>query len=165
MTGLRDELSQLIEDDDERRYAFGFDKPRDPSTPEIPENVTAAPGAAGSGTLFINFDDARRARGYRVKVTNAAGGAQLASVLVEDSDATITGLPAGANVNITVTARNDAGESQPKTPSRQSCRRVNHRRLRRKPRIPAKPMATKTNVLGSGIADAVNRMLSTATSP
>ncbi len=113
MTGLREELSQLIEDDDERWYAFGFDKPSDPSTPEVPENVTAAPGAAGSGTLFINFDDARRATGYRVKVTNAAGGAQLASVLVEDSDATITGLPAGANVNITVTARNDAGESQP----------------------------------------------------
>jgi hypothetical protein len=116
MTGLRDELSQLIEDDDERWYAFGFDKPSDPSTPEMPENVTVAPGAAGSGALFINFDDARRATGYRVKVTNAAGGAELASVLTPNSEETVTGLPVGANVNITVTARNDAGESQPMAP-------------------------------------------------
>jgi hypothetical protein len=113
MTGLRGELSQLIEDDDERWYAFGFDRPSDPNTPEIPENVTATPGAPGSGSLFINFDDARRAMGYRVKVVNTAGNAQLASVLVQDSEAMITGLPAGATVNITVTARNEAGESQP----------------------------------------------------
>ena len=75
--------------------------------------MTATPGAPGSGSLFINFDDARRAMGYRVKVVNTAGNAQLASVLVQDSEAMITGLPAGATVNITVTARNEAGESQP----------------------------------------------------
>jgi hypothetical protein len=52
MSGLRDELTQLLADDDERWYAFGFDKPGDPSTPEVPENLTATPGTAGSGILY-----------------------------------------------------------------------------------------------------------------
>jgi hypothetical protein len=114
--GLRDELSQLIEDNDGRWYAFGFDKPSDPSTPEVPENVTATPGAAGGGSLFIHWDDARRADGYRVRVTNAAGGGQLAEELTQDAEVVIANLPAGANVSITVSARNATGESQPTAP-------------------------------------------------
>lgn len=116
MTGLREELTQLLDDDDDRWYAFGFDKPSDASTPEIPENVTATPGATGNGSLFIHFDDARRATGYRVKVTNTVGGTELASELVQDSEAMIEGLPVGATVSITVTARNGTGESQPTAP-------------------------------------------------
>jgi hypothetical protein len=116
LSGLLAELSQLIGDGDDRWYAFGFDKPSDPSTPEVPENVVVTAGAAGTHSLFIDWDDARRAEGYRVKVTNAAGGAQLASELTQDSEISIPGLPAGANVNITVTARNAAGESQPTAP-------------------------------------------------
>jgi hypothetical protein len=116
MTGLREELTQLLDDNDDRWYAFGFDRPSDASTPEIPENVTATPGAAGSGSVFINFDDARRATGYRVIVTNTVGGAELANVLAQDSEAMIERLPVGATVSITVTARNATGESQPTAP-------------------------------------------------
>ena len=114
MTGLREELTQRIGDDDERWYAFGFDKPSDPSTPEVPENLTATAGAPGSGTLFLHCDSARRADSYRFRVKNAATGAQLAEKLSDEPEAVIPGLPAGANVNITVSARNTAGgESQP----------------------------------------------------
>jgi len=115
-SGLLAELGQLLGDNDPRWLAFGFEMPGSPSTPEVPENVTATAGAAGTPALFIDWDDARRADGYRVIVTNAVGGAQLASVLTQDSEVSIGNLPAGANVNVTVTARNAAGESQPTAP-------------------------------------------------
>ena len=115
-SGLLGELGQLLGDNDPRWLAFGFEMPGSPSTPEVPENVTATAGAAGTHALFIDWDEARRADGYRVTVTNVAGGAQLASVLTQDSEVSIGNLPAGANVNVTVTARNAAGESQPTAP-------------------------------------------------
>lgn len=113
LTGLRQELTQRIADDDERWYAFGFDKPSDPSTPEVPENLTATAGAAGSGTLFLHCDNARRGESYRFVVTNAAGGAKLAEKLSDEPEAVFPGLPANATVNLTVSAKNGAGESQP----------------------------------------------------
>jgi hypothetical protein len=115
-SGLLAELGQLLDDTDPRWLAFGFEMPGSPSTPEVPENVTASPGAAGTHTLFIHWDDARRAAGYRVTVTNVAGGAQLAEQLTQDAEVVIPNLPAGATVFITVTARNAAGESQPTAP-------------------------------------------------
>ncbi len=95
-------------DDDERWYAFGFDKPSDPSTPEVPENLTATPGAVASGTLFLHCDTARRADGNRFVIKNAAG-VKIAEKLSNEPEAVITGLPAGANVTITVSGRNTAG--------------------------------------------------------
>jgi hypothetical protein len=115
MSGLLAELGQLLDDSDPRWLAFGFEMPGSPSTPEVPENVTASPGAAGTHALFIHWDDSRRADGYRVTLLNAADGAELAEQLTQDAEVSIGNLPAGANVNITVTARNAAGESQPST--------------------------------------------------
>ena len=54
LTGWRNELGQLLEDDDERWYAFGFSKPSDPDTPEVPENLVIVPGPAGSHMVFID---------------------------------------------------------------------------------------------------------------
>lgn len=107
LSGLRDELQQLIGDADERWYAFGFDKPNDPETPEVPENVVVTPGPAGSGTVNVDWADARRAESYRVIVRNTA--TQLGEIIVEDSDASFTGLTSGMPVVITVSARNDRG--------------------------------------------------------
>jgi len=116
MTGLREELDQLIEDDDDRWYAFGFDKPSDPTTPEVPENLTVTPGPAGSGSIFCNCDDARRADKYRFVVTDNAG-TKLAEKLAEESEAMFTGLTAGATVKVTVTGFKTGGpESQPSAP-------------------------------------------------
>jgi hypothetical protein len=116
LSGLRDELTQLIGPDDERWYSFGFDKPSDPETPEVPENLTAVAGAPGSGRVFVDFDDARRAESYRVRVVNVATTVQVAEQLVEDSDANFASLPLGVAFRITATAINAAGESQPSEP-------------------------------------------------
>ena len=113
LTGLREELTQLLDENDERWYAFGFEKPGDPSTPEVPENLVVTPGAAGSGMVFANWDDARRADSYRVRVLNTAGNVELLSQLTQESELTVGNLPAGATVALTVTARNAAGETQP----------------------------------------------------
>lgn len=111
VSGLRDELAQLITGDDDRWYAFGFDKPSDPNTPETPENLTATAGAAGSGSLFLDCDTARRASGYRFRVIKA-DGTIIAEELTQDSEVMITNLPTGGTVNVTVSARNSAGESK-----------------------------------------------------
>jgi hypothetical protein len=106
----------LLDPDDERWCAFGFDKPSDPTTPEVPDNVTATAGAPDSHQLFIHWDDARRASSYRLVVNNGSNGeALLFSTLTQESELTVNGLPAGATVRISITARNDAGESQPST--------------------------------------------------
>ncbi len=116
LTGLREELDQLINDSDERWYAFGFEKPSDPSTPEMPVNLVVTIGAEGSRTLIINWDDARRADSYRVRMTRVSDSVEVVNQIVQDSEFTATNLPAGAEVSITVTARNAAGETQPAGP-------------------------------------------------
>ncbi len=112
LSGLREELDQLIEDDNDLWYAFGFDKPSDPETPEVPENITITGGA--SGMVFVDWDDARRAESYRVTITDTANPAnQLVSQIVEESEHSFAGLPAGP-IKVAVTARNaTGGESGP----------------------------------------------------
>jgi hypothetical protein len=116
--GLRDELSQLLADDDDLWYAFGFSKPSDPDTPEVPENVVVTPGAPGSHLLFIDWDDALRAATYRVIVTNTANPpVELKNVIVSESEITFNDLSPGP-VQITVTSRNsNGGESGPSSPA------------------------------------------------
>ena len=112
LSGLREELTRLIGPDDERWYAFGFERPGDPETPETPENLTATTSiAAAQGTAFADWDDARRADTYRATVFNATTNAQLQEQLVQDSDAHFTALPVGTPLRIEVTALNAAGES------------------------------------------------------
>src|ERR1039458_9766408 len=112
-SGLLAELGQLLDDNDPRWLAFGFDLPGHPSSPDVPQNLIVTPGVAGSQTLFVHCDDARRANGYRFTVTNAADNSELAELLTQDAEATFDSLPAGAKVNVVVTARNATGESQP----------------------------------------------------
>jgi hypothetical protein len=109
MTGLREELAQLLEDTDDRWYAFGFEKPGDPSSPEVPENLTVTMGAAG--TLILHCDNARRAESYRFTVTNAANGTKLVDKLSDEPEVVFSGLPSGTAVNIIVSAKNATGES------------------------------------------------------
>jgi len=115
LTNLRDELAQLMPDDDERWYAFGFDKPSDSSSPETPENLVVTVGAPGSRTLLCDWDDARRADNYRLRAKVKSTGAQVFSELVADSQGIITlpAQPAGTELDITVTGHNAIGESAP----------------------------------------------------
>ncbi len=118
LSGLRHELGQLLEDDDERWYAFGFSKPSDPDTPEVPENLVLTPGAPGSHLVFIDWDDSLRSTSYRVVIKkNAPGNPELKNVIVSDSEVTISDIPAGTQVIVTVCGRNSkGGESSPTPP-------------------------------------------------
>lgn len=116
MSGLLSELTQLLSDEDVRWYAFGFDRPSDSSAPDVPENLTATPGAPGSRTLILHCDTARRAINYRFVIKNAAGDTKLTEELSAESQAILRDLPGGATVTITVSAKNSTGESQPCTP-------------------------------------------------
>ncbi|MCX7008693.1 MAG: fibronectin type III domain-containing protein [Kiritimatiellaeota bacterium] len=115
---LRNELDQLLDPDDERWYAFGFDKPSDLGSPTIPENVVVTAGAAGSKILMVHFDDGRNDESYRVTATNKATAEEITNVIVTESETTFTldALAAGTLVDITVTGRNDKGETQPTEP-------------------------------------------------
>lgn len=115
---LLNELGQLLEDDDERWLAFGFEKPSDLGSPTIPENVVVTPGAPGSKMLIVDFDDGRNDESYRVTAKNHETGDELASLLTTESDATFTlsALAQGTLVDILVTGRNDRGETQPTEP-------------------------------------------------
>jgi hypothetical protein len=115
-SGLLAELGQLLEDNDPRWLSFGFDQPGHPASPDVPQNLTVTPGAAGSQMLFVHCDDARRASGYRFTATNAADNTELAEQLTQDAEATFANLPTGVKVNVTVSARNATGESQPGEP-------------------------------------------------
>ena len=118
LSGLRDELDQLISDDDDRWYAFGFDKPSDPSTPEVPANLVAAAGTPGSKTMIAHWDDARRADSYRFRAVTKADNKEIANQIVSDSQISLalTQAAAGAVVLLTVTGRNAAGESPASDP-------------------------------------------------
>jgi hypothetical protein len=116
LIGLEAELEQLMDDNDTRWLAFGFDMPGHASSPDVPQNLTVTPGAAGSHTLFEHCDDARGADGYRFTVTNPADGTVISQQLTQDAEATFDELTSGTTVNLTVTARNQTGESQPCAP-------------------------------------------------
>jgi hypothetical protein len=115
LRALVEELVGLIADDDARWYAFGFNAPADPETPGVPEHLTATPGAPGSLTLYVDWDDSRRAERYHVFTKGAADTQPVPRATVTESNATLTGLTAGP-VQVTVTALNDAGESVPSAP-------------------------------------------------
>jgi hypothetical protein len=118
LSNLRDELSQLMGDDDERWYAFGFDKPSDSASPETPENLVLTAGAPGSHTLLADWDDARRATNYRLRAKVKTTGATVFNELVTDSHGIITlpAQPAGTQLEVTVTGHNAIGESAPTAP-------------------------------------------------
>ena len=105
-----------MDDSDVRWLAFGFDMPGHPGTPDVPQNLAVTPGAAGSHTLFVHCDDARRVDAYRSTVTNTTDNSELAADLAQDAEDTFSNLPSGTKVAVTVTARNQTGESQPCAP-------------------------------------------------
>jgi len=110
LRGLIAELGQLLPDDDPRWYAFGLNPPAAPDTPEIPDGLVLTHGEPG--TLLADWADAPRAQRYRVwKQVVGVDEDFVAALTVNDSDATLTGLPSGTTVRIRVTAVDDAGES------------------------------------------------------
>ena len=110
MTGLRAELEQLLDDDDPHWYDFGFDRPADGQQPGPVTHLVLVPGSAGM--VFADWDDARRAERYRVLKQVAAVDPEPVEVAnaVTESEFTLTGLPSGATVQVTIVPVNDAGD-------------------------------------------------------
>jgi hypothetical protein len=107
--GLVEELGRLLAADDPRWHQFGLNMPSDPETPEGVEGVVVTPGAPG--VLHLDWPDTRRAQHYNVWVQVVGVDADFRKADRRDeSDATLAGLPAGATVNVKVTAGSDAGE-------------------------------------------------------
>ncbi len=112
MTGLVDELGQLIPDDDPRWLGFGLNMPAAPDTPESPDAPVLTQVDADS--VLIDWGDMPRATRYRVWMQILGTDANFIAVAtVQDSDATLDNLPAGATIRIRITAANDTGESPP----------------------------------------------------
>ena len=118
MTGLRVELYELVDDEDDLWYAFGFNKPSVPRRPRC-QRTWSSPAAAPV-LVFVDWDDARRAENYRVTITELATPPnELASQIVEESEHTFSGLAPGTNIRATVAARNTkVGESSPSVPAK-----------------------------------------------
>ena len=110
MTGLINELGQLLEDDNPTWHAFGLNRPADPETPGIPDNLVLTAGLPGS--IHVTWSAARRAARYRVYKKEDGETEYQPAATTFTPVATITGLKSGAAVQIQVSAANDAGESK-----------------------------------------------------
>lgn len=112
LTGLRGELSQIpLPDDSPLWYAFGFNRPADPATPSAPDHLVLTAGAAGTGTLITDWATSRRATGYRVKILVAGEPQPRLFGLFADDQTTVTALPLGKLLTVTLIAHNEAGDS------------------------------------------------------
>lgn len=118
LIGLRGELAQLpLPDDSPLWYAFGFNRPADPATPGVPDQLVLTAGAAGSGTVIVDWASSRRALNYRVKLVVAGETEPRLFGLYSDDQTTLTGLPTGKLLTVTVIAHNEAGDSAESTPA------------------------------------------------
>ncbi len=112
MRGLITELNQLLGDEDPRWMAFGLNMPGASNLPDVPDLPVLTAGAPGH--VIADWPDVARADHYRVyKKVAGVDPDFLFALSVNDSDATLPGLPGGVAVSIRVTATNDSGESQP----------------------------------------------------
>ena len=115
LTGLRGELTQTLPDDSPLWYAFGFNRPADPATPGIPDELMLTAGAAGTGTVIADWASSRRASGYRMKIRVTGEAQPRLFGLFADEQTTVTGLPVGPVLSVTIIAHNEAGDSAEST--------------------------------------------------
>jgi hypothetical protein len=111
MSGLVDELDQLLDGDDPLWYAFGLNRPDDPETPEAVGAVLLTAGMPG--TVLVDWADSRRASRYKVETFLPNATEWTLALKTEDSDATLTALPSGATIKVRVIAANEAGDAPP----------------------------------------------------
>lgn len=117
LIGLRGELTQIpLPDDSPLWYAFGFNRPADPATPGIPDQLVLTTGATGTGTVIVDWATSRRATGYRVKIAVAGEPQPRVFGLFSDDQTSVAGLPIGKLLTVTIIAHNEAGDSAESTP-------------------------------------------------
>jgi len=110
LSGLLSELGELLADDDPRWDAFGFERPADGEQPGAVETLTVTAGGAGS--VYADWGDARRAERYRVwrQIVGVDPEPVIVELTPHDSEVTLTGLPSGKDVMVSVAGVNAAGE-------------------------------------------------------
>jgi hypothetical protein len=114
MSGLVNELGQLLEDNDPLWLAFGLNMPGATNLPDVADSLVLTAG--GAGVVLADWSDASRATRYRVfKQVVGVDAGFVAATTVTDSDYTFTGLPTGKTVKVQIVCANDAGEAQPGT--------------------------------------------------
>ena len=112
MSGLVNELGQLLDDNDPRWLAFGLNMPGATNLPDQADSLVLTAG--GVGVVLSDWSDASRATRYRIFKQVMTVDADFVHVTnVTDSDYTFTGLPSGKTVRVKIIAANDAGEAQP----------------------------------------------------
>lgn len=107
LSALRNELETVLDPMDPRWLKF-FDRiPGDPRVPEKVEDVTAT---AQPNLILVDWPDAERAARYRLlkQVVGTDADFVLADT-VDESEAQLTGVPAGATVKLQVVPINGAG--------------------------------------------------------
>ena len=115
ITELEDEKNGGLAPDDPKWYDFGLNRPDDPATPGQPGNVVAT--GAGATNVLVIIDGARRANSFNYyKQVMGVDPEPVKVDNVKETQFTIIGLPSGANVQITVTGVNDAGEGPASAP-------------------------------------------------
>jgi hypothetical protein len=105
------ELGQLMPDNDPRWFAFGLVPPGTVQTPDVPDGLVLNAGPAGSGVLYLDWDDAPRADRYRIWRQLPGEPEPVVVATVTESDATLSGQPLGQPIAIAISAVNDAGET------------------------------------------------------
>lgn len=112
LRGTIDELLLLLPPEDPRWFAFGLVPPGGIDLPERPDKLVLTAGVPG--TLLADWADAARAKSYRVyrQIVGVDADFVLAAS-VSDSDATLSGLPTGAIVQVYVIAVNGDGDESP----------------------------------------------------
>jgi hypothetical protein len=113
IVGLRNELEQLMEDDDMRWRAFGFARPIDRHIPKTVTGLTLRAGGQ-AGEIIVEWPAAVGAENYRVmRQVQTVDGEPVEVGLFSDRMVIIGGLPSGKTVIVSVSARNPAGETLP----------------------------------------------------
>jgi hypothetical protein len=113
LVGLRTEIDQILSDDDPRWLDFGFSRPVDRRIPKGVNGLTVRPGGV-AGEIIVEWEPSVGAANYRVSREVLTVDAEPVEVgLFSDRMVVISGLPAGKTVRVSVTARNEAGETLP----------------------------------------------------
>jgi hypothetical protein len=109
---VQKELQLILKPQDPRWVDFVDAVPADAQRPEPVEGLEVEAGEPGE--LDADWEASARADRYLVEVQVVGQDAAFRRVTtVRDTNATLTGLPPGAQVKVRVLAANDAGESAP----------------------------------------------------
>jgi hypothetical protein len=112
LTGLINELGQLLDPTDPMWLAFGLNEPGAVNLPDAADGLTLTAGPAG--TVQAHWSDASRATRYRVfKQVVGVDPIPVNIVTVNDADATLTAQPSGQQLKVYIVAANDAGQAAP----------------------------------------------------